>query len=292
LAYNIYNPSLDLYASVSADVNDARILATKRSNGTGSISTPNEDRRTLFFIIQTANCYTFVPISRNSRGSDSIHLGAVVNQEGSQDNGTAVVAGQRTGSYPGRARWVVERIHLDPTPEDPANGLYQLQLEQLLGRPLAQSVWANTRFRIVPALTEGNRLQSHMGWQAGTPGGFIVLGSGETPAAEWEIRFKKAGEKGDLFSIYNPAIKQFAAMGGGGFLVAGDEELFYLKYSMGFLSIRGQRSFLGPNHSYYALNLNPGAGIRVGGGLEDARPADKTVSLAKWTLLPVIPKPA
>ena len=306
-AYNIYNPFLDVFASVSRDPSDGRILTKKHASGPQSLpGASNQDPYTLFFIIQTANCYTFVPVSRNSRSADSVHLGAVVNEEGALGNGTAVVAGQRTGSYPGRARWVVERIDLEPTKDDSTNGDGADYLEQLLGCELLKS-----RFRIVPALLEGNRLQSdfHPGWQSNA-GDYdywsgrqypIVLGSGDNASTEWEIRFKRKGDLGDLFTISQLGTKKdsnqrlYAHPGGGGFINStSGEALFYIKHSMGFFSIRSERVFFVGN-GLYAENLSPGAGIRMGGGTGWHRSGTGIprseyavrVPLSKWAIVPV-----
>jgi hypothetical protein len=272
---------------------------TKHREGERSGDKSNPDPRTLFFLIESASCYAFVPISRQYRTPESIQLSAVVNRDGSIVDGTEMVVGDRSGPYPGRARWAVQRVNLNQD-----KGLNKAALEGILGTTIAGS-----RFRIVPAILEGNKENasdhpSCMGIEGDSQAADarILLVNSSSASAEWEILFHRSTDEGDEFALHCVALDRYATMGGGGFLNSvasrvpgrpfpiGREALFMFKYSMGYLSINADRPFSSLSRELFAQGLTSGATIRVGGGLDAATDSSKKTALARWALIRVAPK--
>jgi hypothetical protein len=248
-AYNIYNPSLDMYLNVHGD--DVRMKKHPKPDSSEAKAHINTDGQSLFFIIRSLNCYVFVPISRQSRQVSGVaQLPALVNKDGGTGQGTLIVAGDRTGSNPGWARWVVERTNLDEVnpltlPEIEALSAKSPLGDKLIGQPV----------RIFPAWARRHPVQKgerpvcwEISGDSREEGAFIQLAGRDDPKVQWVIEpnsiYDHSGGPPQVFKIRRVDLvdnrTQHATMSADGkYLVSSswaNPVPIYIKYSMGFFS--------------------------------------------------------
>jgi hypothetical protein len=283
-AFEISNPNTGRCVCVSADEKDMQ-LRTKGSS--------YSDKYCLFFIIKSANCYAFVPISRQYRQSNSIHLSALINEGGGVGEGTAVLVGDRSGPTPGRARWVVEPLSLTLNPY-----VTPEELSQLSG---------DAPVRIFPAIARRHTLdrgERPVCWEiendSPSEGASIQLRGRNTKMVEWVIKceWKSAIDpsEGAYYSFFCPALGRYATVSADGYLRAtttlhgNSSQFLIIRDALGFLIFFPRNDsnsrYTGAREKVlYAERTTDGAKLRVGEGHNENHPTRGMRTLARWQVI-------
>jgi hypothetical protein len=285
-AFVLFNKNTGRHACVSADEKDTQLRTKKEW-----------DNYCLFFLIKSANCYAFVPISRQYRQSNLIHLSAVINDGGGVGDGTAVLVGDRSGPNPGRARWAIDPLDIEMNP-------YVLpdELSKLSGQS------SDAPVRIFPAVARRHPLdrgERPPCWEiehdSPSEGASIQLWGRDTKKVEWVIKCESRfsitrTQEAAYYSFFCPALGRYATVAADGYLRA--TKTLNGKNSQ-FLAIRDAWGFLTflPYHDapsttaarhrvLYAERTTEGAKLRVGEyNLVAPSPAMVARTLARWQVI-------
>lgn len=236
-------------------------LASMRPEGnrnTKAVHGDKPDDAALFFLARSANCYAFVPCSRQRT--------YLVHEDGKLSKGTKVLLDSMEEST-GRARWALD-------PRGRPNGLDGIRLKKIT---------SGERVRFYPALLADSISESGFSpppccWEIGndSPGQAVQLGERDASSVDWIIR---PGPDNFFSTLYSPDLQAYAALHNGLLSSGPVGSVFSFGDQMGYLTIS---PVVTEHHGSVLAAEDITKGKKIKQVLWDKHPP----ALARWVMVP------